>query len=178
MRVGTERYKCAGLAHVIQVVMKCPPVRVAVQEVLEGAQLFWASVNFPLALLKVPLQGNVGVNPLAFGQASFPADPLLVVLGPSMYHVDETSPWLLTGADFFSQMHLSIKEFFPAAQPVFPFLLSESFIKFQNLCMQNHLHFQEVEVPKKEKGKRTAMLVNLYLSSSLLDNIRWLSDKS
>lgn len=39
MRVGTERYKCAGQAHVVQVVMKCPPVRVAVQ-MLGGAQLF------------------------------------------------------------------------------------------------------------------------------------------
>lgn len=44
-----------------------------------------------------------------------------------------------------------------------PFL-SESFI---NLCMPNHLHFQEVEVPKKEKEKIIVMLVNLYLASSL-----------
>lgn len=88
----------------------------------------------------------------------------LVVHELLMYDVDEISPWPLTGADFSRQMHPSIKEFFPAAQPIFPFLLSESFI---NLCMPNHLHFQEVEVPKKEKEKRIAMLVNLYLASSL-----------
>lgn len=40
MRVSMERYKCAGQAHLVQVVMKRPPVRVAVQEVVGGAQLF------------------------------------------------------------------------------------------------------------------------------------------
>lgn len=53
-KVGMERHRHAGQAHVGQVIMKGPPAGRAAQETVSGAQLFWASVNLSLALLKMP----------------------------------------------------------------------------------------------------------------------------